>query len=147
MRPLLRGWTGSLVALTNGRVEVPETQRARLARAGVGLEERRIRAVVAKDGALARVDFEEGPELPLEILFARPAQRQVPLVQRLGLELDAAGYVRVDEMTRETSRPGVYAAGDLVPAPKSAILAAASGTLAAAMLNHALTIELVTCEH
>jgi thioredoxin reductase len=42
----------------------------------------------------------------------------------------------------ETSKPGVHAAGDLVTAVQSAILAAAAGTRTAAMLNHGLTSEL-----
>jgi thioredoxin reductase len=47
-------------------------------------------------------------------------------------------------MSRETSRPGIYAAGDLVTRAQQALLAAASGSLAAARLNHALTADLAT---
>jgi thioredoxin reductase len=65
------------------------------------------------------------------------------IVQSLGLALDAGGYVRVDEY-RQTSIPGIYAAGDLVMPVQGAVLAAASGVQAAAMLNHELTVELVT---
>jgi thioredoxin reductase len=81
--------------------------------------------------------------LPLEVLFARPPQRQVAIVQSVGVALDEGGYVRVDEH-RETSTPGIYAAGDLVTPVQSAILAAASGYQAAAMVNRELTAELAT---
>ncbi len=60
----------------------------------------------------------------------------------LGLELDGDGYLRVDAMTRETTRPGVYAAGDLSTRMQAAIFAAATGTQAAAMLAHELIAEL-----
>ena len=83
----------------------------------------------------------DGPPRRLDFLFVRPPQRQVPVVQSLGLSLDPAGYVKVDE-ARETSVPGIFAAGDLLTPQQGAIIAAASGTLAAAALNHALTIEL-----
>jgi thioredoxin reductase len=53
--------------------------------------------------------------------------------------------VKVDEMSRETSTPGIYAAGDLVMRAQQALLAAASGNLAAARLNHALTADLAAC--
>ena len=71
-----------------------------------------------------------------------PAQRQVPLVQALGVALDDDGYVRVDPMRRETSVPGVYAAGDLTTRMQGAVLAAAAATQAAAMINAELTMEL-----
>lgn len=139
---LLRGWTSDVVALTDGRYAVPEEVRARLCSAGVRLEERRITRLVANGNQLERIELAEGEPLPLHLLFARPPQRQVPLVQALGLELDPAGFVRVDEAHGDTSRPGIYAAGDLQTPRQSAIMAAASGMSAAAMLNHALMPEL-----
>nr|MDQ3369576.1 hypothetical protein [Myxococcota bacterium] len=78
----------------------------------------------------------------VDVHFARPPQRQVPIVQALGLALNPVGFVQVDELHRETSRPGIYAGGDLVTPMQGAIIAAASGTQAAGMLNHALVPEL-----
>ena len=82
-----------------------------------------------------------GEVIPCDALYAHPPQRQVPLVSALGLELDDDGYVRVDEMRRETSRPGIYAAGDLTTRMQGAILAAGFGTRAAAMINVELAME------
>jgi thioredoxin reductase len=110
----------------------------------VTLDERPIRRLVADGERLANIEFASGSPLRLDVLFARPPQRQVALVQGLGLGLDAAGYVRVDEMTWETSRAGVHAAGDLVTPIQAAIVAAAAGTRAAAALNHSLSAELAT---
>jgi thioredoxin reductase len=141
---LLRSWTGTVVALTNARFEIPEPLRVRLAAARVSLDERRIRRLVAQGDRLEHVEFEDGTELRLDVLFARPPQRQVELVRGLELCLDEAGYVRVDDASWETSRPGVHAAGDLTTPMQGAILAAASGMRAAAALNHALTSELAT---
>ena len=45
-------------------------------------------------------------------------------------------------MTRETSVPGIYAAGDLTWRMQGAMFAAAAGTQAATMINHELTTEL-----
>lgn len=115
----------------------------RLEAANVRVGERRIARLSASGGLLDRVEFADGDPLSLEVLFARPPQRQVALVQSLGLALDAGGYVQVDE-NRETSVLGIYAAGDLVTPVQSATLAAASGALAAARLNHELTVEMAT---
>lgn len=141
---LLRGWSSDVVAFTDGRLAVPPEARERLAQGGVRLEERPLARLVARDERLAAVELVDGSTLPVEVLFAHPAQRQVPIVASLDLVLDPAGYVQVDERRRETSRPGVYAAGDLVTPMQAAILAAGSGTLAAAALNHELTVELAT---
>ncbi len=52
------------------------------------------------------------------------------------------GYLKVDPATRETSRPGIYASGDLTTRMQSAIIAAASGMQAAAMLNLELSADI-----
>lgn len=140
---LLRNWTGDVVVLTDGRYAVPPEVRMRLESAEVRVEERRIARLSAVGGLLDRVEFADGGPLPLEVLFARPPQRQVAIVQSLALALDAGGYVRLDE-NHQTSIPGIYAAGDLTTPMQSAILAAASGMQAAAKLNHELTVEQAT---
>lgn len=141
---LLRSWTRTVVVLTNGQLSVPEPTRARLGAAGVTLDERPIRRLVPQGDRLESIEFEAGVPRRLDVVFARPPQRQVGLVQALDLSLDEAGYLRVDDVHWETSRPGVHAAGDLITPVQGAILAAASGTRAAAALNHALTAELAT---
>jgi thioredoxin reductase len=139
----LRNWTSDVVLLTDGRYAVPPEVRTRLESARVRVEERRIARLSASDGLLDRIEFAEGGPLPIEVLFARPPQRQVAIVQSLGLALDAGGYVQVDE-SRQTSIPGIYAAGDLITPVQSAILAAASAVQAAARLNHEITVESAT---
>ena len=47
-------------------------------------------------------------------------------------------------MTRETSIPGIYAAGDLTTRAQAAVLSAAAGMQAAAVINAELTADLVT---
>jgi thioredoxin reductase len=138
---LLRSWTATVVVLTHGAFAVPDPVRARLGAAGVAIDERPIRRLVARGDRLESVEFDAGSPRRVDVLFARPPQRQVALVQALGVALDDGGYVRVDDML-ETSLPGVYAGGDLITPMQGAILAAASGTRAAAALNHALTAEL-----
>lgn len=141
---LLRGWTSDVVVLTDGRYAVPPDVHARLAGAGIRLEERRITRLSSSNGHLEQVELAEGSPLHLDVLFAHPPQRQVELVRALELTLDPAGFVQVDELHRETSRPGIYAGGDLITRAQGALVAAASGNLAAAMLNHALTVDLAT---
>lgn len=138
----LRGWTSDVVLVTNGAFAVPPETAASLAAAGVRIEERRIARLVPSGGRLDAIEFTDGISLPRDVLFLHPPQRQVDLVRSMALTLDAKGFVQVDEVQRESSRPGVYAGGDLVMEAQGAVLAAASGVQAAARLNHALTLEM-----
>ena len=141
---LLRGWTSDVVVLTDGKFEVPEETRTQLAQGEVRVDERPIQRLSAENGRLEYIELVDGPRLECDAVFTHPRQTQVPLVQALGLALDDKGFVRVDETTRETSIPGIYAAGDLTTSAQGAVLGAAAGMLAAARLNHALTVELAT---
>jgi thioredoxin reductase len=138
----LRGWTSDVIVFTDGGFEVPSEVRGRLARAGVGVEERRIRRLVSAAGGehLEAVEMEDGARIARDVLFVRPPQRQTALVVKSGVELDEQGYVRVNEQ-KQTSRAGIYAAGDLATMAQAALMAAAAGVQAAAMLNHELTLE------
>ena len=138
----LRAWTHHVVAYTDSRFEVVPAVRDRLLQAGVILDERRITRLLAPDGKLAQIMFADGAISQTDALFARPPQRHVPIVQALALALNPMGYVVVDETRRETSIPGIYAAGDLLSPMQAAIVAAASATHAASVLNHGLVFEL-----
>lgn len=139
---LLLNWTRDVTVFTGGAYEVAPEVRARLTAAGIAIEERPIASLAARDdrpGALAAVVLADGARVARDVLFARPPQRQTDLVTSLGLALDDHGFVRLDDH-RETSRPGVYAAGDLTTMMQGAVLAAAAGTMAAAMINHDLSM-------
>jgi thioredoxin reductase len=138
---LLRSWTASVTVLTNGAFALDEEHRTRLTARGVAIEERRIARLVGSGDKLAALAFDDGGTQRCDALFVHPHQRPPAIVSTLGLALDEKGFVQVNEFG-ETSKPGVHAAGDLVTAVQSAILAAAAGTRTAAMLNHGLTSEL-----
>lgn len=133
----LKGWSQDVVVFTDRRFEVTDELRAKLKAAGVGLEERAIKGLVANGDTLVAVELEDGTRVAREVLFARPPQRQTELVEALGLDLDENGFVKVDPR-HQTSRPGIYAAGDMTTMMQSALTAAAAGSLAAGMVNHEL---------
>lgn len=137
----LRGWTDTVTVFTNAAFAVPSEAAERLRAGGVRLETGLITRLEGREGAMAGVLVESGEHIACEVLYAHGPQRQVDLVSGLGLALDADGLVVVDPMTRQTSVPGIYAAGDLTTRMQGAIYAASMGTQAAAMINHELTVE------
>jgi thioredoxin reductase len=141
---MARSWTRDLVVFTGGALDVAEDTRAALQAAGIRLATGPIARLVGQAGRLEAVEFVDGAREPCEVLYAHPRQRQVDLVRALGVALDDDGYVRTDPMRRETSIPGVYAAGDLTTRMQGAVVAAAAATMAATMINAELTAELAS---
>lgn len=140
----LRGWTRDVAVFTGGLFEFSADVQAGLLTGGVRVETAPISRLVGRDGRLASVEFSDGRQVPRDVLFAHPPQRQVALIQALGIALDEQGFVRTDPMTRETSVPGIYAAGDLTSRMQAAIVGAAGGMQAAAMLNLELTMSMAS---
>ncbi len=137
----LRTWTSRVTVFTHGGCELPTEAAQRLAQRGIGVETRaiaRFRANPSDATRLLGMELADGSMVDCDVLFAHPKQRQVTLVGELGLGLDEHGFVVVDPMTRRTSIPGVYAAGDLTTRMQGAIFAAAAGTQAAVVINHDL---------
>lgn len=136
-----RGWTRDLTVFTHGDA-LPAEATASLHAASIRIETSPVSRLIASDAGLVSVALVDGTVVPSEALFVHPPQRQVALVRDLGLALDDDGYVRTDPMKRETSIPGIYAAGDLASRMQGAIFAASAGVHAAAMLNLELQMEL-----
>ncbi len=145
---LIRNWSRDLVALTDGANGPDGDARDRLGALGVPVKEERISRLEGDGaaGGLRRILFEDGSEIAREGLFYGPPQRQrSDLAEALGCEIMAMGplpaVVKGDPMTKETTVPGVYVAGDAGTMLQGAIMAAASGAAAAAFLNRALATE------
>lgn len=114
--------------------------RAQLDAAGVAVRPEPVKELVATaDGA--RVVLADGPAEEVGGIFvAAEFGQRAPFAEQLGLTLLPSGAVEIDAMGR-TSRPGVFAAGDMahtaaMPGPMASVLmAAASGQLAAVSLD------------
>lgn len=139
----LRSWSRDVTVFTHAAVTLPEETHATLVASGISVETAPIARLIAEAGKLAAVELGDGRRVEREVLFAHPPQRQTALVQSLDLTLDADSFVQVDAMRRETSMPGVYAAGDLCTRMQAAVQAAATGMQAAAAINLELSLELV----
>ncbi len=136
----LRGWSPEVTLFTD---RITDDLRETLLTAGVTIESAAIARLHGHGEQLEAVELNDGRRIACDALFMHPPQKQVPLVTALGVALDEEGFVKVDPMTRETSVPGVYAAGDLTTRAQAAILAAATGMQAAAGINVELTADLI----
>jgi thioredoxin reductase len=130
---LFHDWTDTLTVFANGH-DLPPDIRADLARRNILLVDGRITGVVRHGDHNATVNLDSGPDVAVDILFANPRNRPSASVhEALGLATVSTplGIVlKVDER-RETSMPGIYAAGDLAnPGMPSVTTAVSHGATA-----------------
>ncbi len=112
---LFHDWTDRLTVFADGHGISPDI-RADLARRNIPVVEGRIIGIARQGDHGATVKLDTGPDVAVDILFAHPRNKpSASLHESLGLATVATplGIVlKVDER-RETSLPGIYAAGDL----------------------------------
>jgi thioredoxin reductase len=128
-----------LVVVTDGGT-LEAAAAAHLAGAGVEVVDQRV-TEVRRSTEGAAVFLADGTVVDVAGIFVAPALSQSsPLPEQLGLELLPSGCVRIDALGA-TSRPGIYAAGDMahveeLPMPLAAVLNAASAGLVAGSSAH-----------
>jgi thioredoxin reductase len=143
---LLRSWSDDIVVLTDGPADFLDADRARLADAGIVVDERRVAELDSANGELTAVVFDDGTRLLRSgLLAATTLHQRSTLAAQLGAEPAeptpvAQDPVRVDAMYR-TAAPGVFAAGDLSAQMPQVAAAVAGGSLAAAAVVQSLLAD------
>jgi thioredoxin reductase len=143
---LLRGWSDDVMLLSDGPAELDAADRERLAAAGVEVDERPVSRLIAREGALAAIEFADGSTLPREgLLVPVTIAQRSPLAAQLGAEPAEPGPVVadalvVDTMFRTTSE-GVSAAGDVSAQLQQVAGAISAGSLAAVGVVQSLMAE------
>ncbi|HDR2535123.1 TPA: NAD(P)/FAD-dependent oxidoreductase [Enterobacter ludwigii] len=130
---LFHDWTNRLTVFGNGH-DICLDIRADLATRQVPLIDGRITEIEPHGSHSATIRIESGPDVSVDILFAHPRTRpSASLHDALGLATvnTPTGIALKTDERRETSMPGIYAAGDLAnPGIPSVTTAAWQGTMA-----------------
>ena len=140
---LLRNWSDDVVLLTDGPGDLDDGQRARLAAAGVTVDERTVAELASRDGELEAVVFADGSRLPRAgLLVATTLRQRSSLAEQLGADPAeptpvAQNPVQVDAH-QATTAPGVFAAGDIGAQMPQVAAAIAAGSLAAVAVVQSL---------
>jgi thioredoxin reductase len=145
--PLLRMWSDDVVLLTDGPHRLDADALARLAAAGVVLDERPVAELRGPGDELTAVVLADGSERALDgLLVAVTLHQRSPLAARLGAATADPTPLVADAVeagpTGETTVPGLYVAGDLSGQMQSVANAVAAGSMTAAMVVHGLADEL-----
>ncbi|HEY0527785.1 MAG TPA: NAD(P)/FAD-dependent oxidoreductase, partial [Gemmatimonadaceae bacterium] len=138
----LTTWTREIVICTNGeKPDMDQTLLDQLKALNIPVLDAPIHCVVAKESEITGLDLEGGMSLDCERLFFAIGQYPSDdLGAQLGCKRDDLGRLVIDDRNH-TSVLNVYAAGDIAPGPQMAIVAAASGAIAALAIHASLIPE------
>ncbi|MBJ3785908.1 NAD(P)/FAD-dependent oxidoreductase [Devosia sediminis] len=130
---LYANWTDDITLFLDGN-DIIDEERAKLVKRGVRIVDGKLAAIHHEGGRVSGVSIEGGERIALEALYAHPRNRpSADLHAQLGLDMKdtpTGTMVAVDAM-QLTSRPGIYAAGDLTTGMHSVTFATNTGSLAA----------------
>ena len=137
---------GPTTYFTQGTFDPDEEQTARLLARGVHIERTPIVELLGEAPEMEAVRLSDGRIVPMKAIFTQPKTHMAsPLAEQLGcaFEEGATGpYVRVDDW-KQTTVPGVYAAGDASNPIQNATSASASGVFAGIAAHQSLMGEIV----
>jgi thioredoxin reductase (NADPH) len=135
----LRSYTDRLAILTLGApLDLSGEALARLAAAGVRIEARPVSGLSADPAAGAAVRFADGSAERFDAFYSGLGiEPRSGLARDLGLALTEDGRVRTDEHQR-CSRPGCFAAGDVVTGLNQIAVAMAQAEVAATAIHNDL---------
>ena len=138
----LATWTRQIVICTNGeKPEMSQILLDKLKALNIPVLEAPIKGVVSKSTEIIGIDLEGGMSLDCERLYFAIGQYPADdLGAQLGCKRDELGRLVIDDRNH-TSVKNVYAAGDIAPGPQMAIVAAASGAVAAIAIHASLVPE------
>ncbi|WP_198118577.1 NAD(P)/FAD-dependent oxidoreductase [Massilia rhizosphaerae] len=140
---LFRDWTDKLTVFADGHDIAPDIQ-ADLARRNIPVVDGRIVEIAHQKGHITTVNLDTGRNIAVDILFAQPRNKpSASLHEPLGLatvDTPVGIVLKVDER-RQTSMPGIYAAGDLAtPFLPSVTQASAQGAMAGIFAQQSMLV-------
>jgi len=140
---LFHDWTDRLTVFGNGH-DITADTRADLAGRKVPLVDGWITEIARHGSHGATIKLDIGPDVAVDILFAHPRNKpSVNLHDALGLATvnTPTGIALKTDERRETSMPGIYAAGDLAnPGIPSVTTAAWQGAMAGIFVQQSMLV-------
>lgn len=138
---MISNWTKKLTLFTHGTSTVDAEHTSKLKAKDIEIIDKEITEILHENGKMKAVVFSDGSQHEIEALYNRPVFKQsTSLPCDIGCEMTEHGYISVDEF-KQTSVPGIYAAGDNTTPMRSVSSAVAAGTIAATRINHAIVEE------
>ena len=145
---LLPDWSEHVTLFTNGVIRLDPKQLAELSSRGVAVETVPVITLLGEAPALSGVRLDDGRITPVDAVFMSPPTRMAsPLAEQLGCDFEegpSGPFIRTGA-DKQTTVPGVYAAGDAARPGHNASWAAADGVTAGISAHQSLTLAQAVC--
>ena len=139
---LYSDWTDRLTMFADGHDIEPEIRGALVAR-NVEVVDGKLGQITHQNGKLTTVNLDTGRNVAVDVLFAHPRNKpSANLHEALGLETvdGPMGIVLKVDDQRQTTVPGIYAAGDLANPMASVTLATSHGAMAGIFAQQSMLV-------
>lgn len=137
---LVAEW-GPVTFYLNGQPAPNDDEAAELAKREIRIEQRAVRALHGDGTKLSAIELADGSQQPIDALYVSPRIRfNSDISGQLGCTMDetpAGTFIHTDAM-KQTSVPGVYAAGDIARGAHSVTWASADGVMAGVAAHRSL---------
>lgn len=135
---LVRQWSSDVTFFAH-TYELSDLERRQLGARGIAIVAGEVARLVVAEDRLTGVELVDGTVVERTAVFVRPGIHPHPdgLLAGLGCRFDDSGFVTTDG-TGRTSRPGVWAAGNVADPRAQVITAAGAGSAAAIAINNDL---------
>lgn len=138
MARLIHNWTSTLTVFTNGPSTFTTDQFDMLRARGIEINEKEVLALAHERGKLTAIQFVDGDQLLLPVLYARVLfEQHCNLPAELGCELTPEGYLLTNAM-HETTVKNCYAIGDNASPMRTVANAVATGNAAGIRISREL---------
>lgn len=141
---ILLEWCKDITLFTNNALQLSESEQQKLLKLGIKIEPISVSKLFGTADTLQGVLLENGRKLELDALFTlsdtAPAST---LAEQLNCQIEPGFFgpvITVDPMTKETTTPGVYAAGDITRSFHKVSFAVADGNLAGVFSHKSLVL-------
>lgn len=145
---LLPDWSEHTTLFTNGLLTLNADQRDALGKRGVVIETELVDVLLGTPPALSAVRLRNGRTVAMDAIFTTPRTRMAsPLAEQLGCQFEdgpSGPFIRTED-DKQTTVPGVYAAGDAARPGHNASWAAGDGVTAGISAHQSLTLAQPTC--
>ena len=137
---LVAEW-GPVTFYLNGQPAPSGDEAAELAKREIRIEQRAVRALHGDGTKLSAIELADGSQQPIDALYVSPRIRfNSDISGQLGCAMDetpVGTFIHTDAM-KQTSVPGVYAAGDIARGAHSVTWASADGVMAGVAAHRSL---------
>ncbi len=138
---LLPDWSADVTLFTNGVVSIDAADSVALAARGVRILDQSVVALLGEPPVLTGILLADDTVVDIDALFIAPRTMMAsPLATQLGCAFDdgPSGPMLRTDASKETTVPGVFAAGDAARTPHNANFASGDGAMAGMSAHRSL---------